>query len=118
EGWMQAEIEESAYREARRQSSGESVVVGVNRFVVEGGEPIPVLEVDPMLEAAQIEALARHRERRDHDAVAAALADVESVARGDDNLMPSLRVALSAGATIGEVSDALRAVFGVHRPTG
>jgi methylmalonyl-CoA mutase, N-terminal domain len=118
EGWMQAQIEESAYREARRQSSGESVVVGVNRFVVAGGEPVAVLEVDPALEAAQVDSLSKHRESRDHAAVEEALTRVGDVAGSTENLMPALRMAMSAGATIGEVSDALRSVFGVHRPTG
>jgi methylmalonyl-CoA mutase N-terminal domain/subunit len=117
EGWMQAQIEESAYQEARRQSSGESVVVGVNRFAM-GGDPVPVLEVDPNLEAGQIETLSRHRETRDESAVEAALARVGEVARSKENLMSALREALSVGATIGEVSDVLRSVFGVHRPTG
>jgi methylmalonyl-CoA mutase N-terminal domain/subunit len=118
EGWMQAQIEESAYQEARRQSSGESVVVGVNRFASDGGEPVPVLEVDPDLESTQTETLRRHRESRDQGVVEEALVSVGEVASGTENVMPAMKDALSAGATIGEVSDALRAVFGVHRPTG
>jgi methylmalonyl-CoA mutase, N-terminal domain len=118
EGWMQAQIEESAYQEARRQSTGESVVVGVNRFVANDGEPVPVLEVDPALEESQKVALAERREARDGGAVASALAEVSEIAAGDSNLMPAMRQALAAGVTIGEVSDALRHVFGVHRPTG
>ncbi|HZD22398.1 MAG TPA: methylmalonyl-CoA mutase family protein [Acidimicrobiia bacterium] len=118
EGWIQSQIEESAYREAQQQSSGESVVVGVNRFVSEDGDPIPVLEVDPALEVAQKEAVQSRRAERDQSAVDAALATVTDVADSDDNLMGPMRQALAVGATIGEVSDVLRDVFGVHRPTG
>jgi methylmalonyl-CoA mutase N-terminal domain/subunit len=118
EGWMQAQIEDSAYREAQRQSTGESVVVGVNRYESGGGEPVPVLEVDPALETAQRDRLTAWRDSRDQDQVMKALARVGEVAKADENLMPPMREALVLGATVGEVSDALRAVFGEHRPTG
>ncbi len=116
DGWMQAEIEESAYREAKRQSSGDSVVVGVNRFA--GGEvaDVPVLDVDATLETAQVERLSGWRTDRDDTAVAAALEGVRSTAGGSENVMPALKEALAIGATVGEVSDSLRDVFGVHRP--
>jgi methylmalonyl-CoA mutase, N-terminal domain len=77
-----------------------------------------VLEVDPALEENQREALRQRRESRDQEAVTAALSRVGEVAGGDGNLMLPMRDALAAGATIGEVSDALREVFGLHRPTG
>ena len=118
EGWMQAQIEESAYEDARRQSRGESVVVGVNRFETAGQEPMPMLEIDPTLEESQKKALAEHRAKRAGSAVEKALADVAEVAQSSDDLMVPMREALRAGATIGEVSDELREVFGVHRPTG
>jgi len=118
EGWMQAQIEESAYRDAQRQSSGESVVVGVNRFESSDGAPMPVLEVDPALEEAQKESLAARRASRDQVAVDSALARVREVVASDENSMPSMRDGLALGATIGEVSDVLRQVFGLYRPTG
>jgi methylmalonyl-CoA mutase N-terminal domain/subunit len=118
EGWMQAQIEESAYREARLQSSGESVVVGVNKFESAESAPVPVLEIDPSLEETQKRALADRRSSRDRRAVDAALETVTEVAMTGDNLMFPMRDALALGATIGEISDALRAVFGVYRPTG
>jgi methylmalonyl-CoA mutase N-terminal domain/subunit len=118
EGWMQSQIEDSAYREAQRQSDGESVVVGLNRFASAPGEPLTLLAVDPGLEEAQKQALAERRRSRDQNAVDKALSDVGEIAGTDSNLMSALREALSVGATIGEVSDALRAVFGVHRPGG
>ena len=118
EGWMQSQIEDSAYRDAQRQSRGESVVVGVNRFVSSEGPPVPVLEIAPGLEEAQKSALARHRDARHRAAVDSAVERVTDVAATDENLMPIMRDSLAVGATVGEVSDALRAVFGVHRPTG
>jgi methylmalonyl-CoA mutase N-terminal domain/subunit len=118
DGWMQSQIEESAYREALRQSTGESVVVGVNRFETSETRAVPVLEVDPALEESQRQALQTWRASRDQPAVEDALAVVTRTADGEENLMPALKGALAAGATIGEVSDALRAVFGVHKPTG
>ena len=118
EGWMQARIEESAYREARRQESGESVVVGVNRFADEAAEEIEPLAVDPLLERRQQEELAARKSARDGEAVAKALTAVEETARGEDNLLYPMKEALAAGATVGEVSDALREVFGRHRPSG
>jgi methylmalonyl-CoA mutase N-terminal domain/subunit len=118
DGWMQAQIEESAYREAVRQSSGESVVVGVNRFASAEEQAVPVLEIDPALEQAQIDAVVRWRASRHQPRVDAALEAVTDMATGSGNLMPVMKEALSAGATVGEVSDALRRVFGVHRPNG
>jgi len=117
EGWMQAQIEESAYREAQRQGSGESVVVGVNRFVAEETERPPILEVDPSLEAAQRERLHQWRSGRDGAALESALAGVREAAEGEGDLMGPIKDALAAGGTVGEVSDALRAVFGEHRPS-
>jgi methylmalonyl-CoA mutase N-terminal domain/subunit len=115
EGWMQARIEDSAYREARRQEDGSSVVVGVNRFVSEEEGGVPVLEVDPAVETDQTRRLAGWRAGRDQGAVERALGNLTEVAATDANLLPSMRESLRAGATLGEVSDCLRAVFGVHR---
>ncbi|MFZ0627562.1 MAG: methylmalonyl-CoA mutase family protein, partial [Acidimicrobiia bacterium] len=116
DGWMQAQIEESAYREARRQSDGDSVVVGVNAYQSDHDEPIPVLEVDPQLEAEQVERLDGWRSTRDQPAVDRALVRIEHEARGDANLLPGMKDALQLGASVGEVSDALRVVFGSYRP--
>jgi methylmalonyl-CoA mutase N-terminal domain/subunit len=116
QGWMQARIEESAYREARRQSEGSSVVVGVNQFVSDDDAPIPALEVDPALERDQVRRLDQWRDRRDPGAVEAALSSLGELAGTDANLLPAMKTALAAGSTVGEVSDRLRSVFGVHRP--
>ncbi len=114
-GFMQGQIEEAAYVEARAQGSGERVVVGVNRFVSEESEPIEVLRIDPDLEEGQRRRLSEWRAERgpiDHH-----MAAIESAAKGTDNLLPAMKEALGAGATVGEVSDALRNVFGTYRPS-
>ena len=113
EGFMQRRIEDSAYREARAQASGESVVVGVNRFQVDEDGAIEVLRVDPELERSQCERLAHHRSRR--DPVDHHLGAITAAASGSANLLPVMKGALAAGATVGAVSDALRDVFGTHR---
>ncbi|MBW3667250.1 MAG: methylmalonyl-CoA mutase [Actinobacteria bacterium] len=118
EGWMQGRIEESAYRAARRQESRELVVVGVNRHADEEAEELEPLAVDPALEQRQKEELAARRAARDGDAVVQALAAVEATARGEGNVLAPMKEALSVGATVGEVSDALGRVFGRHRPSG
>ncbi len=114
-GWMQAQIEESAYREARRQSDGESVVVGVNRFQEGAGDPVPVSGVDTALEESQKSRLADWKGRRDRQRLAEALGEVEATARATSNLLYPMKEALAAGGTVGEVSDRLRTVFGSHR---
>lgn len=117
DGWMQEQIEDSAYREARAQSDGESVVVGVNRYVSGSGSPIPVLDIDPSLEPGQVHRLQEHRSSRNQAEVTASLDNVEGVADTGDNLLPPIKAALRSGATVGEISDALRRVFGIHRPS-
>lgn len=114
QGFMQAQIEEAAYTEARRQASGESIVVGVNRFENDDDAPIPVHRVDPALEEGQVGRLEAWREQRGD--VSRQLDAVVATAEGSDNLLPVMKDALAAGATIGEVSDALRKVFGTYRP--
>ncbi|MEX1092186.1 MAG: methylmalonyl-CoA mutase family protein [Acidimicrobiia bacterium] len=118
DGWMQGEIEEAAYQEAKRQSDGSSVVVGMNKFASAKDAPIPVLDVDPELEAAQIERTRRWREQRDTAEVESAIEALTGTAATSDNLLPPMKEALRVGATVGEVSDALRGVFGVFRPGG
>jgi methylmalonyl-CoA mutase N-terminal domain/subunit len=116
EGWMQAQIEESAYREARRQSEAMSVVVGVNRFQEGGSAEVPMLEIDPVLEEGQLRRLEQWRSSREPEATESWLEKLETAARTDVNLLPIMKGALAAGATVGEVSDRLRDVFGSHRP--
>jgi methylmalonyl-CoA mutase N-terminal domain/subunit len=115
-GFQQREIEASAYRIAQQIERGEQVVVGVNRFTQNGEEPYQPLRMDPGLEAAQIARLAKLRASRDPAAVDSALAAVRRVAAGTDNVLWPIREALLARATVGEVCDALRQVWGSYRP--
>ena len=114
-GWIKAQIEESAYRMQRQIEDGTKVVVGVNRFVEPDGG-IPITRPDPAVAARQLERLARTKAARDPAAVAASLEAVRAVASGTGNLMEPIREALSARATLGEICDVLREVFGTYRP--
>jgi len=116
QGYQKAEIERSAYELAQAIEQGEQVVVGVNRFRVEEDLEPELLHVDDRVADAQIAKLQRVRAERDHEAVGAALDDVEKAARGTDNLLVPMREALRHMATIGEVCDTLRGVFGQYRP--
>jgi methylmalonyl-CoA mutase N-terminal domain/subunit len=90
----------------------------MNRFILNEEEPYEALRVDPGIEAKQAARLATLRAGRDQAAVDAALKDVQSVARGTDNVLYPLKEALRLKATVGEVCDALREVWGTYRPTG
>jgi methylmalonyl-CoA mutase N-terminal domain/subunit len=116
-GLVQRHIEDAAYREARRQETGESIVVGVNRYAGEAGPPITVTALDAGLERDQAARVAAARERRAAGAVERALDEVSRVARDGGNLLYPMKAALQHGATLGEVSGALVAVFGRYRPS-
>jgi len=91
------------------------VVVGVNRFQADQETPIPTLRIDPEIERSQIERLRALRARRDAAKARAAVEEVERRARTTENLMPAILAAVEAYATVGEISDALRRVFGEYR---
>ena len=116
--YMQQEIEQAAYAYAKDIDSGQKIIVGVNKFVDEELEPTEVFPIDPELQRSQVARVKRVREERDQPAVDAALADVEAAARGTQNLLVPMKSALAAMATLGEVSDVLRGVFGEFHPTG
>jgi methylmalonyl-CoA mutase N-terminal domain/subunit len=111
---VQREIQNTAYAQQLAVERGDRVIVGLNRYTTDRDEPIPRLTIDPALEGAQVERLRAFRMRRDQERTTAACRDVESTARGDANLMPPILAAVKAGATVGEISDALRNVFGAH----
>jgi methylmalonyl-CoA mutase N-terminal domain/subunit len=117
-GWMQARVAESAYRAQQAIERGETVVVGVNRFA-EGSEdaPIDLQRIDPAIEREQVERLRTYRAQRDEAAVQRHLEGVRDAAASTDNLMPRFLEAVDAGATLGEICDVLRAVFGRHVAT-
>ncbi|MCY1653278.1 methylmalonyl-CoA mutase [[Kitasatospora] papulosa] len=116
-GFQKGEIERSAYRVAQETDSGERVVVGVNRFRLDEEEPYEPLRVDPAIEAQQAARLAKLRAERDQGAVDSALADLRRAAEGTDNVLYPMKDALRARATVGEVCDALREVWGAYVPT-
>jgi len=116
QGFQKAEIERSAYRIAREVDAGERKVVGVNAFVSNHDEPYEPLRVDPAIEQEQAARLADLRNRRDSADVRRRLDEIKRTAGTAENLLYPLRSALQALATIGEVSDALREVWGVYQP--
>jgi len=113
-GFVQSEIESAAYAYQQSLEHGENIVVGVNRFRQEGEQTPPALRIDPEIERQQIERLREVRASREQAAVEARLNDLEQAARGSDNLMPKILAACEAYATVGEISDRLRRVFGEY----
>ncbi len=116
QGFQKSEIERSAYQVARQTDEGERVIVGVNRYTADDEEPYEPLRVDPGIEEAQARVLQRIRRDRDSAAVRKHADEVRAAAEGAGNVLPPVRDALRAGATLGEVCDALREVWGVYRP--
>jgi methylmalonyl-CoA mutase N-terminal domain/subunit len=115
-GFQQGEIEDAAYRSARAVEEGRQVVVGVNAFTAGPGAEVPVMAVDGSVERGQIARLQARKEQRDDAELGDRLAAIAAAASGEDNLLIPMKAALLAGASVGEVSDALRGVFGTHRP--
>ena len=113
-GFVQDEIEASAFRYQAEVEAGERVVVGVNRFTEGDEEPIELLQVDPAGEQRQRERTARIRAERDADAADAALAEVGRLAETDENLLPALREALRVRCTVGEICGGLRELWGTY----
>jgi len=114
-GYMQKEIQDSAYHYQKQIESGERVVVGVNKFQVEERRTEKLLRVDPLVGHAQKEKLERLRASRDQAAVDRALSDLLEAARGHENLMPFILEAVRHYATLGEICGCLRRVFGEYR---
>lgn len=115
-GFQKTEIEDSAYRYAMQVDNGERVIVGVNKFTVDEEEPYEPLRVDPTIGEQQARRLADLRSRRDNAAVQEALAAIRQTARGTGNLLYPIKTALKELATVGEVCDALRDVWGQYQP--
>ncbi len=114
-GFVQQEIQNAAYEYQHQVDNQEAIVVGVNRFEVEEEKPIPIQRIDPALEPKQIERVRALRAKRDASPWKAALAGVEDTARSGANVMPSILAAVEACATVGEISDAMRRVFGEYK---
>jgi methylmalonyl-CoA mutase N-terminal domain/subunit len=114
-GFVQQEIQNAAYEYQQQVDREESIVVGVNRFEVEEEKPIPIQRIDPALEIHQVERLRALRSQRSVGPWQAALKSVEDAARSGVNLMPRILAAVEANATVGEISDTMRKVFGEYR---
>jgi len=118
QGFLQAEIEQAAYDYQCALEQGQAVVVGVNRFATEQGEPLMLHRVDPAVGKRQAAKLAALRQRRDNEQVAQKLQALADAASGNANLVPLIIDAVEVYATLGEISDALRGVFGEQREFG
>src|SRR5215468_9010066 len=118
EGYPQKEIGESAYRYQREVEEGDRLIVGVNAFQSDRDDPIPILKIDDRVAEEQTARLRQVRAERNPARVAAALAKVEAACRGTDNLMPPVLEAVKAYATLGEISDVFRKVWGQYREGG
>jgi len=116
QGYAQREIQDSAYRYQLQIERGDRVIVGVNKFQGQSAT-VPIMRVDPQLERDQVARLQAIRAKRDDAAARAACALVETTARDGGNLMPPVLDAVRAYATVGEISDAMRSVFGEHVET-
>jgi methylmalonyl-CoA mutase, N-terminal domain len=114
-GFQQREIQEAAYRMQREVESGEQVVVGVNRYRDDEIHTLELQRIDPAGERQQVERIQRVRHERDNAAWQQAIDTLHERATSTDNMLPAIIDAVKAHATLGEVSDALRAVFGEHR---
>ena len=117
QGFQKSEIERTAYSISQEIDLGERTVVGVNRFTIDTEDPYEPLRVNPAIEAEQIDRLTTLRAERDNAAVTKYLAEIKEAAKGDANLLVPMREALRARATVGEVSDALREVWGQYVPS-
>lgn len=117
-GYIQKEIQDSAYRYQREIEKNERIVVGVNKFQLEEKPPKDLLKVDPAVRVSQIEKLKKLKEERDNQKVEASLAKLKKGAEGDENLMPLIVDAVKTYATLGEICNTLREVFGEYQPIG
>jgi len=113
-GFVQQEIQSAAYEYQKAVDHGDAIVVGVNRFEIEEEKPIPLQRIDDALESKQVERLRALRARRDQKPWQEALRGVEEAAHSGQNLMPRILTAVEASATVGEISDTMRRVFGEY----
>jgi methylmalonyl-CoA mutase N-terminal domain/subunit len=114
-GFVQKEIQDAAFRYQQEIERKDRIIVGMNEFTVREPRPENLLTVDPKIEKAQRQRLANLRKKRDNRAVRDRLSDLEKACRGKSNLMPPIVAAVTACATLGEISDVMRGVFGTYR---
>ena len=116
-GYVQQEIQNAAYQFQQAVDREQAIVVGVNRFQTEHEHGVPIQRIDPALEPKQVERLRSLRAKRNPEPWQAALRAVEDTARTGENLMPRILAAVEANATVGEISDAMRRVYGEYKET-
>jgi methylmalonyl-CoA mutase, N-terminal domain len=116
-GWVQQQIQNAAYQQQQQVDSGEAVVVGVNRFTQETELEIPLQRIDENLERQQVERVKSLRLRRDKQVWQSALNKVRETARNGENLMPAILDAVESNATVGEIANTMRQVFGEYQET-
>jgi methylmalonyl-CoA mutase N-terminal domain/subunit len=116
-GFVQQEIQNAAYEYQQKVDKVDQTVVGVNRFAIVKESEVPLQTIDPSLEPKQVERLRALRAKRPHDSWAAAVKGVEDAARDGENLMPHIIHAVENYGTVGEISDAMRRVFGEYKET-
>jgi methylmalonyl-CoA mutase N-terminal domain/subunit len=116
-GYVQREIQESAYKYQKAIETQEAVVVGVNRFQLQENPVVPTLRIDAQREIAQVARVKALRDRRDQALTDNALAKLEDAANGEQNLIPIILECVEAYATVGEISNRLRRVWGEYHET-
>jgi methylmalonyl-CoA mutase N-terminal domain/subunit len=114
-GYVQQEIQNAAYEYQQAVDQEQAIVVGVNRFQIAEEKSVPIQRIDPALEPKQVESVRAVRAKRNPEAWQAAIRAVEDTARTGENLMPRILAAVEANATVGEISDAMRRVYGEYR---
>ncbi len=114
-GYVQQEIQNAAYEYQQAVDREQAIVVGVNRFQIGEEKAVPIQRIDPALEPRQVERLRALRAKRNPETWRAAIQAVEDTARSAENLMPRILAAVEANATVGEISDAMRKVYGEYR---
>ena len=114
-GYVQQEIQNAAYEYQQQVDRQEAIVVGVNRFEIDEEKPVPLQRIDPALEPKQIERVRALRAKRNPGPWKIALNAIEDAAKSDANLMPRIIAAVEASATVGEISDSMRRVFGEYK---
>jgi methylmalonyl-CoA mutase N-terminal domain/subunit len=114
-GYVQGEIQEAAYEYQKAVEREDAIVVGVNKFQAEEEIAIPIQRIDERIEREQVGRLAAIRAKRDKTAADAAITSISEAANGTENLLPRILTAVEAHVTVGEISNALRAVWGEYR---
>jgi methylmalonyl-CoA mutase N-terminal domain/subunit len=118
DGFIQRQIENAAYQYQQEIERGERIIVGVNKFQIEEDHKPPLLRVDPEVEKTQVTKLAEVKKNRNNEQVTGSLAKLETAAKGSDNLMPYIYDSVKEYATLGEICNVLRKVFGEYKDRG